>query len=216
MNIHMTNQMTELVFVLDKSGSMSGLETDTIGGFNAMLRKQKALTDPCRITTVLFDHRYTLLHDRIDIQAVQELTTRDYEVGGMTALLDALGRTMDKIEQVERSTSVENRPSRVIFVIITDGEENASRLYSAQEIQRRIRETTKREHWEFIFLAANLDAVAEAAKYGISPDRAANYRSDKQGTRRNYEVVSEVLRGVREQGCVPVDWKAKLDVRDVD
>ena len=158
----MKKNLTELVFILDKSGSMSGLEKDTIGGYNAMLNKQKDVEGSCILTTVLFDHRYELLHDRMDIRAVRPMTEREYEVGGSTALLDAIGRTIHKIASVQEHTAEEYRAEKVMVVIITDGEENASRLYSSKEVKRMIRRQKERFGWEFIFLGANIDAVETA------------------------------------------------------
>ena len=157
----MKKGFTELVFILDRSGSMGGLESDTIGGFNAMLEKQRKLDGECRITTVLFDNRYELLHDRIDIRAVSPMTEREYQVGGSTALLDAMGRTIQKMVNVQKSTAEEYRAENVMFVIITDGEENSSREYSAQKVKAMI-EQEKKYGWEFIFLGANIDAVETA------------------------------------------------------
>ena len=153
---------TELVFILDKSGSMAGLESDTIGGFNAMLQKQKALPGACRITTVLFDNRYELLHDRIDIRAVSPVTEREYQVGGSTALLDAIGRTIQKLAGVQRNTAEEYRADKVMFVIITDGAENSSREYSSQRVKAMIEHEKEKYGWEFVFLGANIDAVETA------------------------------------------------------
>ena len=161
----MKKNLTELVFILDKSGSMAGLERDTIGGFNAMLDKQKAQAGECRITTVLFDHRYELLHDRTDIRAVRPITAREYRVGGSTALLDALGKTIHKIATAQKNTSEPFRAKRVMFVIITDGEENASREYAAKEVKEAIRRQKSRYGWEFIFLGANIDAVETAGRF---------------------------------------------------
>ena len=158
----MKKNLTELVFILDKSGSMAGLERDTIGGFNAMLEKQKALDGQCRITTVLFDNRYELLHDRTDIRAVRPITAKEYHVGGSTALLDAVGKTIHKIATAQKNTAEPFRAGKVMFVIITDGEENASREYSAAEVKEAIQRQKSRYGWEFIFLGANMDAVETA------------------------------------------------------
>ena len=153
---------TELVFILDKSGSMSGLEKDTIGGFNAMLEKQKVIEGECRITTVLFSERDFLLHDRIDIQAVGLMTKDDYSVGGSTALLDAIGKTINKIENAQKATAEDYRAEKVLFVIITDGEENSSRMYSSERVKAMIEGQKDRCNWEFIFLGANIDAAETA------------------------------------------------------
>ena len=199
----MKKNLTELVFILDKSGSMAGLERDTIGGFNAMLDKQKAQAGECRITTVLFDHRYELLHDRTDIRAVRPITAREYRVGGSTALLDALGKTIHKIATAQKNTSEPFRAKRVMFVIITDGEENASREYAAKEVKEAIRRQKSRYGWEFIFLGANIDAVETAGRFGIDAGRTANYVPDSQGTALNFRAMSETVSAFRACGAVP-------------
>ena len=199
----MKKNLTELVFILDKSSSMAGLERDNIGGFNAMLDKQKAQAGECRITTVLFDHRYELLHDRTDIRAVRPITAREYRVGGSTALLDALGKTIHKIATAQKNTSEPFRAKRVMFVIITDGEENASREYAAKEVKEAIRRQKSRYGWEFIFLGANIDAVETAGRFGIDAGRAANYVPDSQGTALNFRAMSETVSAFRACGAVP-------------
>ena len=193
----MQKGLTEMVFILDKSGSMAGLETDTIGGFNSMLKKQKEEAGQCRVTTVLFDNRYTLLHDRIDIQAISPITEKEYCVGGSTALLDAIGRTIGKIADVQRNTAEE-----VIFVIITDGEENASREFSAEKVRNLVSREKEQHGWEFLFLGANIDAVVTAGRFGIGPDRAAEYVSDAEGTALNYAVMNDVVSEFRFKGKV--------------
>jgi uncharacterized protein YegL len=160
----MKKGLTELVFILDKSGSMSGLEKDTIGGYNSMLAKQQAVEGECHITTVLFDNDYELLHDRIDLKAVNPITEREYQVGGSTALLDAIGRTIHKIGNAQRNTADDYRAEKVIFVIITDGED-ASREYSAEKVKAQIERQKTKYGWEFIFLGANIDAVATAGNF---------------------------------------------------
>ena len=182
---------------------MAGLERDTIGGFNAMLDKQKAQAGECRITTVLFDHRYELLHDRTDIRAVRPITAREYRVGGSTALLDALGKTIHKIATAQKNTSEPFRAKRVMFVIITDGEENASREYAAKEVKEAIQRQKSRYGWEFIFLGANIDAVETAGRFGIDAGRAANYVPDSQGTALNFRAMSETVSAFRACGAVP-------------
>lgn len=194
---------TELVFILDKSGSMVGLESDTIGGFNAMLQKQKALEGECRITTVLFDNRYELLHDRIDIRAVSSMTEKEYQVGGTTALLDAIGRTVQKLVSVQKNTAKEYRADRVLFVIITDGQENASREYSSDRVKEMIQLEKEKYGWEFVFLGANIDAVETAGQLGISRDRAVDYVPDGAGTALNFQMMSETVAAFRETGAVP-------------
>ena len=158
----MKQNLTELVFILDRSGSMAGLEKDTIGGYNAMLEQQRKVDGECIITTVLFDNHYSLLHDRIDIRAVKPITGKDYFVGGSTALLDAIGKTIQKIATAQKNTAEDYRAEKVMFVIITDGAENASREYSASQVKEIIQRQKERFHWEFIFLGANIDAVETA------------------------------------------------------
>lgn len=201
----MKKDLTELVFILDKSGSMAGLESDTIGGFNSMLQKQKALPGECRITTVLFDNRYELLHDRIDIQAVHLMTDKEYQVGGCTALLDAMGRTIDKIIAVQKNTAEDYRAEKVLFVIITDGLENASRHYRANQVKAMVEQEKEQYGWEFLFLGANMDALATARNFGIDADRAAKYVPDAAGTQLNYSVISDAVAGYRLAGCMPDD-----------
>ena len=199
----MKKNLTELVFILDKSGSMSGLEKDTIGGFNSLLDQQRKVDGECIITTVLFDNRYELLHDRIDIRAVQPITGKEYFVGGSTALLDAIGKTIHKIGAVQKNTAEEYRAEKVMFVIITDGEENASRCYSSMQIRQMIQRQKERYGWEFIFLGANIDAVETAGRFGIDADRAVDYVPDGEGTELNYRMMSETVATFRECGAVP-------------
>jgi uncharacterized protein YegL len=207
----MKNNKTELVFILDKSGSMAGLETDTIGGFNAMLAKQKALEGDCRITTVLFDNNPELLHDRIDIQGVNPLTAEEYAVGGSTALLDAIGFTIGKIGKAQQKTAEGVRADKVLFVIITDGMENASREYSFEKVRQLIEYRKAEFSWEFIFLGANIDAAATAESFGIHRDRAQNYHADKAGVNLNYATMSENIAQFRKNAAMPADWKKKVE-----
>ena len=199
----MKKNLTELVFILDKSGSMSGLEKDTIGGFNSLLDQQRKVDGECVITTVLFDNRYELLHDRIDIRAVQPITGKEYFVGGSTALLDAIGKTIHKIGTVQKNTTEDYRAEKVMFVIITDGEENASRNYSFAQIRQMIQHQKERYGWEFIFLGANIDAVETAGRFGIDADRAVDYVPDGEGTELNFRMMSETVATFRECGAVP-------------
>lgn len=205
----MNNNLSELVFILDKSGSMSGLEADTIGGFNSMLQKQQALPGECRITTALFDNNYELLHDRIDIKAVSPLSEKEYCVGGSTALIDAIGRTINKIAAVQKNTAPEYRAENVIFVIITDGMENSSREYSAKKVKTMI-EKQKKSGWEFIFLGANIDAVETASNFGISADRAQNFHADSAGVGLNFKVMGNAIAGLRTCGKLSNDWDEEI------
>lgn len=194
---------TELVFILDRSGSMAGLEKDTVGGFNSMLQKQKAMEGQCRITTVLFDNRYELLHDRIDIRAVGPMTEKEYQVGGSTALLDAVGLTIRKLAAVQKNTAEEFRAGKVMFVIITDGEENSSREFSAGVVREMIEHEKKKYGWEFVFLGANMDAAETAGRFGIDPQMAAEYIADEEGTALNFEAMSAAVACFRAEGAVP-------------
>jgi uncharacterized protein YegL len=181
---------------------MSGLESDTIGGYNSMLKKQKDIESECRITTVLFNNNYRLLHDRIDIKAVGEMTEKEYYVGGMTALLDAVGKTIHKIDNAQKHTAEDYRAEKVIFVIITDGLENASREYTAKKIKALIEKQKEKYAWEFIFLGANIDAVETAESYGISADRAVDYLADSEGTELNFKVMSKAVASFRKTGKI--------------
>ena len=201
----MKKNFTELIFILDKSGSMSGLENDTIGGFNSMLENQKAVDGECRITTVLFDNSHTLLHDRIDIHAVSAMTNTEYFVGGSTALLDAIGLTINNLVSVQRNTAEDYRADKVMFVIITDGEENSSREYSADKVHSMIEHEKEKYGWEFIFLGANIDAVQTAQRFGIDADRAVDYIPDAKGTQLNFEAMAETVACYRMTGAVPAE-----------
>ena len=207
----MKKGLTELVFILDKSGSMAGLETDTIGGYNAMLKKQQDVEGECRITTVLFDNNYELLHDRIDIRAVRPITEKEYSVGGTTALLDAMGRTIHKIINVQKNTDEAYRAEKVMVVIITDGYENSSREYSAEKVRSLVQQQKDKYGWEFIFLAANIDAVETAQHFGITRDRAQNYHADSDGIELNFRVMGETITAYRHTSALPEDWKDEIE-----
>ena len=193
----MNTNKTELVFILDRSGSMGGLESDTIGGFNSMLEKQQAETGECRITTVLFDNAYEVLHDRIDVKAVGKITDSEYFVRGNTALLDAVGRTINKIGSVQKNTAEQYRAEKVLFVITTDGMENASREFTYDDIKNMIERQKSKYNWEFIFLGANIDAVEVAGRFGIAGNRAQRFHNDSEGIALNYAVVSETVSAFR-------------------
>lgn len=206
----MRTDLSELVFILDRSGSMAGLEEDTIGGYNSLLQKQKAEPGSAIVTTVLFDDRYELLHDRIPINGVAPITQREYYVRGSTALLDAVGRTISKIESAQAHTAEAERAARVLFVITTDGMENASREYTFDKVQQLV-ERQKGRGWEFLFLGANIDAIATAARFGIHADRAANFRSDGAGMRLNFEAVSNTFSSCRAAQPIGENWKECID-----
>ncbi len=205
----MKQGQTELAFILDRSGSMSGLESDTIGGFNSLLDKQKRESGSCTVTTVLFDNAYELLHDRIPLSGVRNITDQDYFVRGSTALLDAIGRTVDKIVSAQRQTAETERAEKVLVVIITDGMENASREYRYERVREMI-EQQQKEGWEFLFLGANIDAIKAASSFGIAADRAVNYRPDGVGTRLNYDVVSDAVCSVRAGQPLAANWKKRI------
>jgi uncharacterized protein YegL len=207
----MQQGLTELVFILDKSGSMAGLEADTIGGYNSMLAKQQAVEGACRITTVLFDHTYELLHDRIDIRAVGPITEEEYFVGGSTALLDAIGHTIRKIGSAQKHTAEAYRAETVMFVIITDGQENASRRYSVERVKQLIEHQQTRYGWEFIFLGANIDAVETAGRFGIAADRAQNFHADRTGVELNFRVTSDAVTTLRSRAPLPSNWSEEIE-----
>ena len=202
---------TELVFILDRSGSMAGLEADTIGGYNAMLEKQKKEAGAATVTTVLFDDKYELLHDRIDLKGIAPITDREYYVRGCTALLDAIGRTIQKIANAQKHTAPAQRADKVLFVITTDGYENASREYSYDQIRRMVEREKTEYGWEFLFLGANIDAISTARRFGIGADRAVNYHADSQGTQLNYQVVSETVSCMRAGAPIAADWKKRIE-----
>lgn len=208
----MKKGLTELVFILDKSGSMSGLEADTIGGYNSMLKKQQAVEGECCVTTVLFDNNYELLHDRIDIKAVTEITEKEYQVGGSTALLDAIGRTIHKIDSAQKHTADDYRAEKVMFAIITDGEENSSREYSAEKVKKQIEKQKSKYGWEFVFLGANIDSVQTAGRFGIAPDRAIDYLADSEGTNLNFKAMASAVATFRETGTI--DEACFEDIRE--
>ncbi|MDR3121763.1 MAG: VWA domain-containing protein [Clostridiales bacterium] len=193
----MKNNLMALVFILDRSGSMGGLESDTIGGFNAMLAKQQAQPGECRITTVLFDGEYEVLHDRLDLKAVSPITDKEYFVRGNTALLDAVGKTIGKIGNAQKQSKPEYRADKVLFVITTDGMENASREYTYAKVKSQIERQKSRYGWEFIFLGANIDAAEVADSFGIDRSRAQNFHNDSEGVELNYRVVSEAVTSFR-------------------
>ena len=207
----MKKNLTELVFILDRSGSMAGLEADTIGGFNAMIEKQKGEEGEAVVSTVLFDHLSEVIHDRVDLQKIRPMTRKEYYVRGCTALLDAVGRAIHHIGNVHKYAREEDRPEKTLFVITTDGMENASREYTYDRVRRMIERQRERHGWEFIFLGANIDAAREAARFGISEDRAANYHADSQGTAVIYEAVSEAVCNVRASRPMRTDWKRQVD-----
>ena len=207
----MKKDLTEIVFLLDRSGSMAGLERDTIGGFNAMMKKQRREPGEALISTVLFDSESQVIHDRVPLDQVPVLTEEEYYVRGCTALLDAVGGAIHHISNVHKYARREDVPERTLFVITTDGLENASRRYSYEKVKAMIERQKKEYGWEFLFLGANIDAAREAARFGISADRAANYLADREGTGVIYETVSEAVCQVRSCAPLAADWKQKID-----
>ena len=203
--------MTELVFILDRSGSMSGLEQDTIGGFNSMIRKQKQQAGAALVSTVLFNNHCQVLHDRVPLEQVQPMTEHEYYACGTTALLDAVGGAIKHIGMVHKYARPEDRPEKTLFVITTDGLENASRKYTYDRVRQMIEHEKNEYGWEFLFLGANIDAAKEAERFGIEADRAADYHCDKQGTALNYEVIGDVVANVRACRAMPKNWKARID-----
>ena len=209
----MNHNMTELVFILDKSGSMHGLEKDTIGGYNSMLEKQKAEEGSAHVTTVLFDTHVELLHDRLPLGCVKPLTEKEYCVGGKTALLDAVGTTIQRINEIQNAEPEESRAGKVICVITTDGFENASRKFTYPILKNLIESQQKELGWEFMFLGANMDAVSEAGKLGIQPDRAASFVNDSIGIATNYASVSmavSAMRAAPKGKRIDSNWKEKI------
>ena len=204
--------MTELVFILDRSGSMSGLEKDTIGGFNSMLEKQHKEPGDAVVSTVLFDNETEVIHDRVVIADVPNLTDKEYFVRGCTALLDAVGGAIQHIGNVHKYARKEDVPEKTLFIITTDGMENASHHYTYDKVRNMIERQKERYGWEFLFLGANIDAAAEAKRFGIDESMAANYHCDEVGTVLNYEVISEAITSVRTSGApLSADWKKKID-----
>lgn len=207
----MTSKTTELIFLLDRSGSMQGLEEDTMGGFNSMLKQQKQQQGNCRVTTVLFDDRYELLHDRLPLDVVRPLTGKQYHVRGTTALLDAMGRTITRFGELHKHLNKGDRAQKVVVVIITDGMENASRAYGYEQVKRLVSRQRDRFGWEFIFLGANIDAIGTADSMGIHAERAANYHADEMGLPLVYEAVSRTIGHMRAGISVDSSWKADVE-----
>ena len=203
--------MTELVFILDRSGSMSGLESDTIGGFNSMIAQQKKEAGEAVVSTVLFANDSTVIHDRLPLGEVPPLTEKEYFTCGCTALLDAVGGAIHHIGNIHKYARREDVPEKTMFIITTDGYENASRRYDYERVRRMIERQKEKYGWEFIFLGANMDAVATARRFGIGEDRAVTYHSDREGTKLNYEVISEAVTHLRCEASLPTGWKERIE-----
>jgi uncharacterized protein YegL len=207
----MKKNLTEIVFILDRSGSMAGLEQDTIGGFNSLIQKQREEEGEALISTVLFDHHTEVIHDRVPLDQIPPLTRKEYYVRGSTALLDAVGRSVHHIGNVHKYAREEDRPEHTLFVITTDGMENASRQYSYERVRSLIERQKKEFGWEFLFLGANIDAAREAARFGIHPDKAVNYHADRRGTRVIYETVCDTVSDFRASKPMGAGWKRKIE-----
>ena len=203
--------MTELVFILDRSGSMSGLEADTIGGFNSMIEKQKREEGKAVVSTVLFDSECQVIHDRLPLDKVPPMTEKEYYVRGSTALLDAIGGAIHHIGNVHKYARKEDVPEKTMFIITTDGHENASHRYDYDRVRHMIERQKEKYGWEFLFLGANIDAAKEAKRFGISADRAVNYHADPKGTALNYEVISDAVRNIRKGACLDSSWRERID-----
>ncbi len=216
----MKKNLTEMVFILDRSGSMSGLEKDTIGGFNSMIDRQKNEQGEALVSTVLFNHASCVIHDRVDIRKVEPLTEVQYRVGGNTALIDAIGQAIHHIGNVHKYARDEDVPEHTIFIITTDGMENSSRFYTADEVRAMVEKEKTKYGWEFLFLGANIDAVETAGRYGIGADRAVRFHNDPRGVALNYETVSSAVRMMRANAPVSADWKEAIEedfaTRDAD
>lgn len=207
-------ELTELVFILDRSGSMSGLEDDTIGGFNGTIRKQRKVPGRALVTTVLFDHKYEVLHDRVPLNEIYDMTPKEYYTRGCTALLDAMGRTITDISAKRKRMPKDERPGKTIFVIITDGYENASKEYTYDKVKELVKRKGDKG-WEFLFLGANMDAVKEAERVGIGHSRSVTYRNDEKGTRIAYDGIAEAVCNMRKLdiGAAPIgaEWKDDIE-----
>lgn len=206
-----TNNTTELVFILDRSGSMAGLEADTIGGFNSMIEKQKKQDGKCYVSTVLFDDRIEVVHDRVELHSVNKMTEDDYFVRGCTALIDAIGSSIRHIANIHKYARPEDVPQNTMFVITTDGMENASHQFSSDEVKRMIKKEKEKYGWEFIFIGANIDAVETAKQFGIGSDRAVNYHADSKGTEVLYNTVSQVVSNVRMCAPMQTNWSDNIN-----
>ena len=207
----MKKGLTEVVFILDRSGSMSGLEGDTIGGFNSMIEKQKKEDGEALVSTILFDNYSEVLHDRVEVSKIEPLTDRDYTVRGCTALLDAIGGAIHHIGNVHKYARNEDVPEHTIFIITTDGMENASHQYNREKIKAMIERQKTKYGWEFLFLGANIDAIETARSYGIDQDRAVEYNCDSVGTGLNFEAMSDAITTMRCSAPLTADWKKKVD-----
>lgn len=207
----MKKGLTEIVFILDKSGSMSGLEADTIGGYNSFLERQKKEEGEAYVSTVLFSDTNSVIHDRVPISKIESMNDKQYSVGGCTALLDAIGGAIKHIGNVHKYAREEDRPEKTVFVITTDGQENSSRVYDYEKIKKLVKKQQEKYGWEFIFLGANIDAITEAGRLGIASNRAVRYECDGVGTMLNFECMSESIANFRVAESMPENWKEKIE-----
>jgi uncharacterized protein YegL len=207
----MKKDLTEMVFILDRSGSMAGLEADTIGGFNGIIERQKQVDGEALVSTVLFSDTSTVIHDRVDLRRIEPMTNRQYFVGGCTALIDAIGGAIHHIGNVHKYAREEDRPEKTIFVITTDGMENASRRYTSDQVKAMVERQKAKYGWEFLFLGANIDAVETAARFGINEDRAVTFHNDRQGQALNYAEVGAAMCTVRMHAPLSGAWKQKIE-----
>ena len=205
------NNVTELVFILDRSGSMGGLESDTIGGFNSLIEKQKKQDGECFVSTVLFDNESEVIHDRVKLSDIKPMTDKEYYVRGCTALIDAIGGAIHHIGNIHKYARPEDVPEHTMFVITTDGLENASRKYTSDEVKKMVERQKEEFGWEFLFIGANIDSVETAKHFGISEDRAVNYHADKPGTRVLYEAVAETVSCMRSNQKIKSSWGKKIN-----
>ncbi len=209
----MRKNLTEVVFILDRSGSMSGLETDTIGGYNGLLEKQKNETGEAVITTVLFDNFYEIIHDHADVRKMEPMTEKEYYARGSTALLDAIGKTIKHVERRHKFSPEGDVPEKTMVVIITDGHENASKEFSLSKVKSMIEKKKEKYGWEFLFLGANMNAVETACDFGITADRAVTYFADSEGTRMNFDTVSDTVCQMRRERTIDDNWKSDIEGR---
>lgn len=210
-NVKIHNNITEMVFILDRSGSMSGLEKDTIGGFNSLIEKQKKQNGKCYVSTVLFDHETQVIHDRVELADIKPMTEEDYFVRGSTALIDAIGGAIHHIKNIHKYARREDVPEHTMFVIITDGYENASKKYSSDQVKKMIEHEKEQYGWEFLFIGANIDAVETAKHFGINEDRAVNYHADELGTEVVYDTISDACCNLRASMPLSDNWSNKIN-----
>ncbi len=205
----MKKDLTELVFILDRSGSMSGLESDTVGGFNSFIERQKETEGECLVSTVLFNQRSRVIHDRIDLKEIEKMQRSDYLASGTTALIDAMGDAIRHIRSVHKYIRKEDVPEKTVFVVITDGLENASHKYSSDEVKRMVK-TQKEAGWDFLFLAANIDAVETAKSYGIEEEFSVDFTNDERGVKKNFDTLAKTVTRCRMEKCIAPDWSDEI------